>query len=611
MPSLRRGLIPLLAAVLLATGSLAAPVAAPAALGAETDLTVVTDAEYRVVPDEARVAVSVDVVARNRRPETTTRRFYFDRAFLAVMPGTSGFRVSGDGKPKVTVSKSTGTYTMLRIDFGQRLYSGKTFRLRLDFDLADQGGDPARAVRIGSSLVSFPMWAFASEGASGSTVAVAFPPDYDVSFESGDLPQQERAEDGTTVYRSGRIERPLEFFAYVVADRPAAYVETPRSVDVLGAPATWLLRGWEDDPAWSERVGDLFERALPLLGETIGLPWTQAEPLVVQEVLSRNPGGYAGMFDPGEGRIEIAYWAPSLVVLHEAAHAWFHGRLLADRWANEGFATLYAGRAAAALDIDGDGPELTDDVAEARIPLNAWGLSDPTASATETYGFAASFALAQAIAERAGDEALRDVWAWADARAVAYPRPTGSTPGPTPAVDPDAGAPDWRGLLDLLEERTGRSFDDLWRAWVVRPDEVALLDARAAARREYDRTVRLAGDWALPETIRMAMRAWQFDTASALMADARTVISQREALASRAAGAGLRTPSIVQEQFEAGSFMEASGTAADAYSTVGAIIQAEREMPANPDPLMSLGLLGSDPEQELAAAREAFASGDL
>ena len=65
--------------------------------------------------------------------------------------------------------------------------------------------------------------------------------------------------------------------------------------------------------------------------------------------VSRAGDGYAGLFDPAENRIEVAYWADHQLVIHEAAHGWFNGALLADRWANEGFASLYAERAAAAI----------------------------------------------------------------------------------------------------------------------------------------------------------------------------------------------------------------------------------------------------------------------
>ena len=69
------------------------------------------------------------------------------------------------------------------------------------------------------------------------------------------------------------------------------------------------------------------------------------------------------------------------------------------------------------------------------------------------------------------------------------------TPGPTSrggtaaaAAAPETvdGPPDWRGLLDLLDEHATTSLDDLWRTWVARADDLPLLDARRAARTRYD-----------------------------------------------------------------------------------------------------------------------------
>src|SRR4029077_14540858 len=68
---------------------------------------------------------------------------------------------------------------------------------------------------------------------------------------------------------------------------------------------------------------------------------------------------------------------------------------------------------------------------------------------------------------------------------------TGTGAGEAPA--PTAGPADWRSLLDLVEAHTSTSFDALWRRWIVRPADAALLDARAAARREYQGGVAQAG----------------------------------------------------------------------------------------------------------------------
>ncbi|MCJ7710095.1 MAG: hypothetical protein MUQ32_04615, partial [Chloroflexi bacterium] len=304
-------------------------------------------------------------------------------------------------------------------------------------------------------------------------------------------------------------------------------------------------------------------------------------------------------------------------MIHEAAHGWFNGALLADRWASEGFASLYAQRAATELKIEGTAPALTEEVAASAIPLNAWA-NDPTAdSATETYGFAASLAAAQAIADRAGDGALQRVWAAADNGIGGYQPviPGGAETGGSATVgaEPETvdGPPDWRGLLDLLEAETGQGFEDLWRTWVVREDEAALLDARTAARASYNRTLALAGDWALPRPIRDALRAWQFDTAERLMADARTVLAQRAALEELATREGLVLPPTMRELFEAGSMGEASAEAEAERNAMLSIGLATEAQSAADDILTTIGMIGEEPEADLRAASAALTTGDL
>ena len=218
--------------------------------------------------------------------------------------------------------------------------------------------------------------------------------------------------------------------------------------------------------------------------------------------MSRAAGGYAGLFAPAERRIEVAYWADPLVVLHEAAHGWFNGDLVADRWASEGFASLYAQRAAHEAQGPRHEPEAHGRGEQGRDPAQRLAEHRPTEGGadrpTETYGYAASLALARAIAERAGDDALQRVWAAAQARVGAYQPETPATFGDDGEPETVDGPPDWRGLLDLLETETGKDFTDLWRKWVIRPEEAALLDARADARAAYARTLALAGDWRLP-----------------------------------------------------------------------------------------------------------------
>ncbi len=609
MRGLRRT-APLLLALVAAVGLLATPGAGPVAevRAAAPDLTIVSDARYDVQPTKNRVRVTLELTLANHLKDTVTKRYYFDKAFLAVLPGTSGYALTwtGGGTPAVRATKKTSDYTILQLDLPRRLYGQQSAHYTLRFDIADNGGKATRDIRIGDSLVSFPVWAYASDDTPGSSATVVFPTGFQVDVEAGSIPAPTTDSTGRTIFRTGRLDKPLTFFAFLVGDRPGAYASRTISPTVVGRSVPLTIRSWPDDPAWDKRVGGLVERALPVLGEQIGLTWPREDALVVQEAVSRSTGGYAGLFDPTAGRVEVAYYASDFVVLHEAAHGWFNGDLLADRWANEAFASYYGLEVATALQVKAVGDEMTAELEKDRIPLNAWGSVGRETTATEDYAYAASLALARAVAERAGPDALRAVWADASGRIGAYQPAAGGS------VERAEGPPDWRGLLDLLEARTGKSFDDLWRTWVARTEDLPLLDARAAARTRYDAVTTQAADWRLPRPIRDALRAWRFEDASAMLDNASDVLGRRSAVESAASAAGLEPPKALQIAFEGDDGFDDAVAEADAeLQTIERYNEAVAARPASTDLFLTLGLWDESPEADLATSREAFARGDL
>jgi hypothetical protein len=380
------------------------------------------------------------------------------------------------------------------------------------------------------------------------------------------------------VFTRGELDKPLSFFAYLVGDRPGAYAERSLQVSVGGAPVDVTIRAWPDDEVWLNRVSDLVERALPELARQIGMDWRLDGPLVVQEAASRSTGGYAGLFDPAERRVEVAYYADDDVVLHELAHAWFNGSLLADRWANEGFASAYAAETMASLGLPSTVDELTEGMIDARIPLNAWGPIGREETATEDYAYLTSLDVAQAAVGLAGSAVMPGVWADAAGRIGAYQPPAGS-------LEPELvdGPPDWRGLLDLLEARSGQSFADEWRRCVVRDTDLPLLDARRDARARYGEILDAAGDWHLPRTIRDAMRAWQFDVATQLLDDADRILAQRTEIGDAAAASGLTPPASLEAAFELrDGFATASAEATAELEAIARYDAAVATRPASP-----------------------------
>lgn len=599
----------LVAALALLVGSLGFGIGPSPIRAATPDLTLVSDTTYDVLPDAGAIHITSVVTATNRLHDTVTKRFFFRTAYLAVLPGTSGFKVSAAGlAPTVSVAARTATYTLLRLNLGTDLASGKSVALTLTFDLKDPGGVPERPLRVSPSIISFTAWSFGTADTPGSSVTVRFPTGYTVTVGRGPLSGPTADAAGHDVWTSGRLSAPLTFIADLTADRPGDFDDT-HLAPVLGAASARVdLRSWPDDPAWRDRVGDLLTRGLPALATEIGVPWPVKGELIVQEALVRNTGGYAGLYDPTTGIVLISYTASSLVVLHEAAHAWFNGRLVADRWAAEAFASYYASRAAAELKLKVTNPALTDALKANAFPLNGWGGIGVVPADSEAYGYAASLAFAEAVAERAGPEALAAIWAKASAGDGAYQPVTGS--------EPLGQVPDWRNLLDLFEDTTGKPFDDLWRQWIARPADVVLLDERAAARAAYAKALADAGDWTLPRSIRDALRSWHFDTAMAQLAAAESVLGQRAQLDAATAATGATLPPTLEATFEGEAGLPAAAAEATAeLSTVEAIRQAELAQPANvpgtPGVLILVGLVGSDPMAELGTAKSAFATGDL
>jgi hypothetical protein len=606
------------------------PALAPAPVAAATpNLTIVSSATYDVRPDKGRVVVSVRLTASNHLRNTATKRYFFRTATLTVLPGTSGFKIKGgSGKPKVSVSKRTSTYTNIKVDFGANLGAGKSTTLALTFQIKDPGGRPDRAVRISPSLASFAAWAYATPDTPGSTVAVRFPAGYNVSIGRG--PLDGPTPDGTDHQRwtSGSLQTPLEFVADVVADRPGDFAETPLEVALQGGPASVIVRSWPDDVAWRDRVTSLLERALPIMEREIGVPWPVDGPLAVHEALIRSTGGYAGLYAPADRRIEVAYSASDGVILHELAHAWFNGRLVADRWAAEGFASYYAELAANALGIEADPPAPPPDPEAGAIRLNEWGPSGTESAAAEQYAYAASLGLAEAVADRAGADALRTVWSMAAAGIGAYQPVTAADQAAGPPAgakaalaDPAAaelaeGPPDWRGLLDLLEDASAKQFGDLWRDTVARPADAEALDARAAARDTYQHSVTMAGEWLLPPAARSAMRAWQFETAEGILKATDAVTADRMTLETAAAAANLTLPDRLRVAFEGDVGIDVAAAEARAeQAVVDAIVRARAAEPATPGTVEQLmvrvGLLGATPKADVERAATALAAGDI
>jgi tetratricopeptide (TPR) repeat protein len=593
------------AAILWAAVATVQAAAPAAAAGAQTDLSFVSNSIWTADPAAARVHVLVSVTATSHAVAADVRRYFYDDVQMELPPAATAISAtSATGDPlSVTVQDTSPSAVTVDVPLGQRLYSGQTGSVYLKFDLIDNGGSTDRDLRLSHNLMSFPVSAFGSPGIPGSSVTVVFPPGFAVQEEFGGLTRSVYGT-GEVAFASGILDDATTLSAWFTAVQPVpASGFLVRTVTI--GPLQVALRYWADDPGWADRVEYVLGAGYPVLRDLIGLGDPTAKSLTVVEASTEEIGGFSGSYDQANGQVQISYFADPFVILHEAAHMWFNPDLLADRWAQEGFASYYAERAVVKLGLVDHAPLLTARLAQAAVPLNDWVTLGQANSATDAYLYAATLDVADRIAALAGDDGLRKVWSAARSGTAAY------QPIHSPDQEVALGGPiDWRTFLDLLDQKTGDQFDFIWSRWIVDPTQAALIQQRATVLSAYASATAAAGAWELPAEIRRDMDTWQFDAAGALIDQAQAVLAQRDEIATLAATEGTTPPPTLKTLFEGRSVAAASAEAANELSALTAIAGARQAESSSQGGARALGLLGANPAADLAAARKDFASGD-
>jgi hypothetical protein len=592
--------------LLLSIGLLLATVPAPTA-AAGRGLVVLAQAHYEVQPEAHLVHVTVDAVATSYEPDTPDARIYYSGVNFAVQAGAANVVAFSGGQPiGAAVTRRTDDFTLLEITFSRGVFFHQSYAYTVVFDLVDPGGAGTRDLRIGRSLAAFPVWAFGTQGEAGSSVRVDLPRGFTPDLQGDEMDASQLSGGGTRL-RADPAD-PFAFFTYIAADRPGAFADTRLRVEVSDKEVRVRVRAWEDDPQWGQRVTRLIRRGLPALQELIGVAYPAIRPLTVEEAATSRLGEYAGIYDPLTAKIRVRYDADAFVTLHEAAHIWFNGSLFPDRWIGEAWAEFYGVEAGRTIGASGHTVALTDALLDARIPLNDWGAIGVESIEVEDFAYAATYSLAQDIAERADPDRLQLVWQAATGEEMAY-QPSQATDERITGVP--GGVEGWQRLLDLLEERTGEEYTDLWQDWVVNKEQLPLLATRQSARHQYADVVEAAGEWELPLSIRSYMGAWEFEATNDALTQASEVLEDRQQILSLATKLDLTPPDTLQQAFEGDDGMDA------AASEAGAEIAAMRQLSDAADwldvsgMLASIGLLGRDLDAEVSGARASFSRGDL
>lgn len=605
-----RRIVPLAAAAALVLLAIA-PAALPGrvVLAADRGLVVIAQTRYEALPEQQWVHVTIDAVATSYTPNPVDGLAYYPGTNFAVQAGATHIAASSGGNAlDVSLDTSGSDFIGVTVAFAEGVFFQQSVEFRVTFDLPDPGGAPDRNLRISPSIVAFPIWAFGSAQEPGGSVTIILPSGFRPTVQGGPLVPS-TGTGGEIILATASLPDPFAFFAYLSADRAGAFDDTLLTVQVGNTAAAIKVRAWQDDPGWGTTMSELMTDGLPELHELIGLPYPNPGTLTVEEAATSRLGEYAGVYNNLTGIIRVRYDADAYVGLHEAAHIWFNGDLFRDRWIGEAYAEFYGVEAANAIGATGDAFDLTDALMANKIALNDWGEIGAVEIGVEEYAYAATYHLALLIFERTDLAGLRAVWLGAHDGEMAYQPANASG-------DADKGVEfhleGWQQLLDLLDARAGANFDDLWAEWVVNPGEQRELEDRAVARDQYDSVVAEAGTWNLPKDLRYAMGSWKFDEAEAAMTSASAVLDAREQIEADAHTLRLTPPGQLQELFERDGGLKAAQAEADQQIEVLADIAAATDRLAEKESVLeSIGLLGEDPDAQLASARDLYEADEL
>lgn len=594
-----------LATVVFSGAAFGRPAPVAAAVG-QSNLSYISTSTWTADPSASMVHVDVKVSATSHASVVNGLQTFYDTLQLTLPASITDLAATDlGGKPlPISIDAQLQFGNAVSVGLGRKLYDGDSQLLDIRFDLIDKGSATDRDLRLGTNLVSFPVTAFGSPGAQGSSVTVIFPSGFNISEEFGGLTRSTSGPDEVE-FTSGILSDSTKVSAWFTAVRPVPAIDfSTRLLKLDQLDVT--LRYWTSDPGWADQVARVLSLGLPALSNLIGLGSPTARTLTVVEASNQEINGFSGQYDQTSGQIQVSYFADPFVILHETAHLWFNEDLTSERWIAEGFASFYAEQAVTSLGFVDHAPVLSDRLTEAAVPFNSWNVTSAPTSATDAYLYGATLGVARQIAHQAGMEGLRLVWQMARGGFAAY------QPAHGQRTDLVSSKPiDWRRFLDLLERTTGSSFEALWKEWVVDPSQAPELARHTTSIAAYTSVVGLAGAWNLPPALRRALDDWDFPAALYQIEQTKALLADRDQIVAQAGLEQTEPPATLRTVFEALSIESATAEAQSELDVLGQL-RAAREAEAKGHPGgLALGPIGSDPVEDLAAARVAFAQGDL
>lgn len=597
-----------LAALLLFSACLTGALSIEARAQIEDPLDVVTVATYDVRPDQGHIRVKLDVTITNNDPTTSPDGrgnngviAFYNRFTVPVLKGAQGLvALTPEGATLDVETDESGRGPVMgaTVTFDERLFFGQTYRFALGYELSE--------VREPSLLVTpFYVYLPVIAGGGEATVRINTPGDdaWSVALEAADC-----AGEGPELRCSGAEAAAMYVAAFVEVSRPDAVSTISFELELTDKPVAVTITFFQGEDEFGRRLEELTRAGLPVVEELYGFPYPGPPLINIAQGGRQMVLGYEGLTtcDPAECRIVVSPVAEDITILHELAHLW--SGVYAKRWLSEGFAQLIAEEAAARLPqglVQAGSPIRRGSTVD--LQLDDWGDVTSVIGASEEElavqdaGYDRSLRFLSLLRFEVGLPTLQKV----NAAIVAGRRPADS-----------------RLFMDLLEDSTGRNFDQLFRVWVFPESMYPALEQRREARARLDGLLRTASETAVPDAvvqqIRDLVREWRFGEALALLDETENGISTYTELRgriadlrSRAGTAGLTLPPSIGQALESWEFETVRRLLAEANEALRVYSAAQARVGAPRGLWERFGLLGSNPDGELQEAAAAFERGDF
>ncbi len=576
---------------------------APSSGSAEDLLHVRSSVVYDIRPDTGPTRILWDVMFADNDPATARRESgtisFYNSVSLPVLRGSgavSARSASGEVLNVTLGETSQSPLVVATITFDRRVFYQETYAFTLNYELAN--------VRLQSLLVT-PNYVYMPVVAGGDEATITVNTPGDAAWSSS-LQAHDCAQDGATFSCSGSDA--IYIAAVAEVTRPDATTAISFEAPLKDRMVPIALSYFNGEEAVAQHLKELVLSSLPVIEELSGFPYPGPAAVNIAQGGRQAVLGYEGLTscDATACGIIIAPIADDLTVLHELAHFW--SQIYAKRWLSEGTAQIVAEEAAGRLPpgfVQGQTPVRSASGVD--LQLDEWGDVTSIIGAEESEldiedaGYDRSLRFMYILRHELGFETLQQVNATLAASGLAA----------------DSGR-----YLDLLEDTSGKTIDDLFLEWVFRSSIEPTLRLRREARDRLEAVQQQATAEGLaeeiPNTIREDVAAWRFDEALAALTEAEADLLEyfevKDGLArlkDEADAAGLSLPAAISDAVKEWEFGTAAGMIDDADEAIGSYTTARGKVGASRSLWQRFGLLGSDPEGDLTASAAAFAEGDF